>query len=103
MDDLDSSKTRQIKQVLDVSRLLAVTAELDPLLTQLAEAATSLLGCERASIFLHDSDKNELWTKIALQAKSEIRIAADRGIVGEAFTRNHVADCPDAAHDPRFH
>src|SRR6266542_2511625 len=63
----------QLKQVLDVSRMLAVTTDLDALLTRIAEAVTAMLGCERASIFLHDPKTTELWTKVALQAK-EIRI-----------------------------
>ena len=40
------------QQVLDVSRMLAVTTQLDAMLQHIAEAATSLLNCERASIFL---------------------------------------------------
>src|SRR5688572_1370122 len=44
----------QMRTVLDVSRMLAVPTELDPLLGRIAEAATVLLRCERASIFLYD-------------------------------------------------
>ena len=43
----------QMKRVLDISRLLVVTADLDLLLRRIAEAAISLIGAERASIFLH--------------------------------------------------
>ena len=60
----------QMRQVLDVSRLLVVTADLDLLLRRIAEAATSLLCAERASIFLHDSIHQSLTTKVALGAGS---------------------------------
>src|SRR5689334_12763877 len=42
----------QMSLVLDVSRMLAVTADLDLLLHAIAQAVTALLNCERASIFL---------------------------------------------------
>src|SRR4051812_39694397 len=35
----------QVRLVLDVSRLLAVPTELDPLLSRIAEITTSLLDC----------------------------------------------------------
>ncbi len=91
----------QMKLVLNVSRMLAVTADLDPLLQRIAEAATTLLNCERASIFLHDPSSDELWTKVALQS-AEIRIPAHVGIVGHAFKTNEILLIPDPYKDPRF-
>jgi adenylate cyclase len=82
--------TEQAQSILDVSRILAVTTELDPLLQQVAEAAASLLHCERTSIFVHDPRTGELWTKVALQ-RSEIRIPANIGIAGHAFTSNQIS------------
>lgn len=93
--------TEQARSVLDFSRILAVTSELDPLLRQIAEAATSLLHCERASIFVHDPRTGELWTKIALQ-HAEIRIPATAGIAGHAFTSNQTLHVSDPYHDDRF-
>ena len=58
----------QIRMVLDISRMLAVPTDLDPLLFRIAEASTELLNCERASIFLHDPRTGELWTKVALKS-----------------------------------
>jgi sigma-B regulation protein RsbU (phosphoserine phosphatase) len=91
----------QMKLVLNVSRMLAVTADLDPLLQRIAEAATTLLSCERASIFLHDPNSEELWTKVALQSK-EIRIPSHVGIVGHAFKTNEILLIPEPYKDPRF-
>src|SRR6185295_8557459 len=83
----------QMKQVLEVSRMLAATADLDQLLLRIAHAATSVLGCERASIFLHDASTDQLWTKIALQSQ-EIRVPSHAGIVGHAFKNNVVLHVP---------
>ena len=56
----------QMSLVLDVSRALTVTADLDALMHKIAGAVTGLLSCDRASIFLHDRQSDELWTKVAL-------------------------------------
>lgn len=91
----------QLGLVLDVSRMLAVTADLDLLLRRIAEAVTALLDCDRASIFLHDAAKNELWSKVAL-GREEIRVAADVGIVGHVFHSNRPLHVPRPYDDPRF-
>ena len=59
----------QMRQVLEVSRMLAITSDLDKLLRRIAESTTNLLECERASIFLYDSRSDELWTRVALQSR----------------------------------
>ena len=91
----------QMRMVLDVSRLLAVPTDFDELLCQIAKAATVLLGCERASIFLHDPRTDELWTKVALHSK-EIRIPSNKGIAGHCFTSAGLICVDDPYHDPRF-
>src|SRR5215213_10165156 len=91
----------QMGLVLDVSRMLAVTADLDLLLRRIAEAVTALLNCERASIFLHDAAKKELWTKVAL-GREEIRMPTGAGIVGHVFHSNRPLHVPRPYDDPRF-
>ena len=91
----------QIRMVLDLSRMLAVPTDLDVLLVRIAEACTELLGCERASIFLHDPRTRELWSKVALKSPP-IRAPDHVGIVGHAFVHNEVVQVLDPYHDPRF-
>jgi phosphoserine phosphatase len=98
---IPSISETQMRMVLDVSRLLAVPTDFDDLLRLIAEAATVLLGCERASIFLHDARRNELWTKVALQS-GEIRLPTGKGIAGYCFTHAELVSVADPYHDPRF-
>ena len=91
----------QWRLLLDMSRAIAATTDVDALLKHIAQAAVSLLECERASVFLHDLPRNELWTLVALQA-GEIRVPANEGIVGTAFTRNQIVLVQSAPDDPRF-
>ncbi|HEY1684137.1 MAG TPA: GAF domain-containing SpoIIE family protein phosphatase [Tepidisphaeraceae bacterium] len=91
----------QMRQVLEVSRMLAVTTDLDALLIRIAHAACAMLSCERASIFLHDASKKQLWTKVALQAQ-EIRIPDHVGIAGCAFQQNELVHVSRPYDDKRF-
>jgi sigma-B regulation protein RsbU (phosphoserine phosphatase) len=91
----------QMHMVLAVSRLLSVPMELDLMLQHIAEMCTDMLGCERASIFLHDPETAQLWTKIALNSK-EIRVPCTAGIVGHAFSTNSLVQVSDPYHDARF-
>jgi serine phosphatase RsbU (regulator of sigma subunit) len=100
-DQINLLSPAQMKDVLEVTRLLAVTTELDPLLQRIAEAAVSVLGAERASIFLHDAQRNELVTTVAMGSQT-ICVPANRGIVGAAFESGQVVHVPDAYADARF-
>jgi serine phosphatase RsbU (regulator of sigma subunit) len=101
MAEINLLTAAQMKHVLEVTRLLAVTTELDPLLHRIADAAVSVLGAERASIFLHDPKSGELVTTVAMGAQT-IRVPAKRGIVGAAFESGQVVHVPDAYADARF-
>src|SRR5438874_13540962 len=102
MSDPSAISADQMRLVLDVSRLLVVTADLDLLLRRIAEAATALLAAERASIFLHDAAHHQLWTKVALGV-GEIRVPDSAGIVGHVFHANQPLNIPDAYADPRLY
>jgi sigma-B regulation protein RsbU (phosphoserine phosphatase) len=93
----------QMRLVLDVSRMLSVTSDLDLLLKHITESVAALLSCERASIFMHDAESNELWTKVALGLNgTQIRIPASAGIVGAAFQSNELLHVSRPYEDPRF-
>jgi sigma-B regulation protein RsbU (phosphoserine phosphatase) len=93
--------TAQMKHMLEVSRLFAVTADLESLLMKIITTACSLLRCERASIWLYDAAKNELYTTVILEAR-QLRVPANTGIVGAAFNTNRVVTVHSAYDDPRF-
>ncbi len=90
-----------LKRVLEVTRGLAASFELQPLLEDVAHAAQDVLHCERATVFLLDHDRNELYSKVATGV-DEIRFPADRGIAGQVATSGQISIVPDAYADPRF-
>jgi phosphoserine phosphatase len=90
-----------LSRLLDVSRQLGATIELQPLLEGIERAALDVLRCERASVFILDKAAGELFSRLATGGQ-EIRFPADRGIAGEAAQRLAVINVPDAYGDPRF-
>src|SRR5688572_18127554 len=75
--------------------------DLDALLRLIAEATTQVLGADRATIFLIDLERGELWSKVALGA-GEIRVPIGSGIAGEVARSGVLVNIPDAYADPRF-
>ncbi|HMQ15765.1 MAG TPA: GAF domain-containing protein, partial [Phycisphaerae bacterium] len=90
-----------LRRILDVARHMAVVTDLDVLLGTIVEAACGVLGCERATIYLYDSGRRELYSRVATGIDA-IRFPADRGIAGAAATARACVNVPDAYADARF-
>ncbi len=95
------SSGQRLDLILDITRRLMSVTDLDALLRLMAEATTSLLAADRATIFIVDRDGGELWSRVALGA-SEIRFPVGRGIAGTVAQTGEVINIPDAYADPRF-
>ena len=102
----DDRRVADLEKILDVTRALGVTVDLDPLLARIAAAATDVLDCERATVFLCDHAKGELFSRIATGMEGapiqEIRFGMDRGIAGDVATTGRGVNIPDPYTDPRF-
>lgn len=75
--------------------------DLDALLHTMAEATADLLAADRATIFVVDRERNELWSRVALGA-GEIRFPVGRGIAGAVAQTGETINIPDAYADTRF-
>ena len=100
--------THDSRQLLEVTRLSANEA-FESMLEQALDAFThkiaQILDADRATLFLLDRERNELWSKAAKDAEGNsftIRIPRDRGIVGAAVESGSTIHVPDAYADPRF-
>jgi len=96
-----SRRVADLLTVLEVSRELAATADLVPLLRKIEQAALQVLRCERATVFLFDPVAGELFSRFATGV-DEIRFPADQGIAGEVVRTGAVIEVPVAYADPRF-
>ena len=89
--------------ILGICRHMASERDLDALLGLIATEATRLLASDRASIFLHDADRNELVSRVALGMPETVRFDARLGIAGACFTTARTVLVPDVKKDPRFY
>lgn len=94
---------REEAEILEITEAISSELHLDTLLLRIVHATTQLLDAERSTFFLYDAAADELWSKVAEGAgQARIRIPADAGIAGAAFTSGEVLNVPDAYADPRF-
>jgi Nif-specific regulatory protein len=93
----------KLPEILAISQKMNSERDLGALLDLIAREATSLLDCDRASIFLLDPEKNELWSKVALGSDEILRFNAGLGVAGHAVATGEVVNVRDAYGDPRFY
>ena len=93
-------RIRRLEAILEIANQWNRTLEVEPLLVQMAEAATRLLDADRASIFLWDRHTHTLVGRPALGIKDgELRIPDDRGVVGQVIKTGRPRRV-DAAAEP---
>jgi Nif-specific regulatory protein len=93
----------RLAAILAISQKMNSQRDLSALLDLIAREATSLLDCDRASIFLLDRERNELWSKVALGSDEILRFDARRGIAGNTALTGDTSNVKDAYSDPRFY
>jgi len=102
LPDGDTTKRlAALEKVLQISRDMVATSDLDELLGLIVQRSMELLEAERASLFLYDRDSDELVSKIAA-GEEEIRFPANLGIAGAVARTREVLNVPDAYADARF-
>ncbi len=89
--------------MLEVMSALGAERNLDALLQKIMEKTSDVLGADRSTLFLLNSEKNELWSKVAQgAAMNEIRFPVGAGIAGFVARTGETVNIPDAYADPRF-
>ena len=104
-----AAKTKAQKQFDEMGLLLRVAREvgandtLDEMLHTIVELSTAETNAERGTLFLHDEQTRELYSRVALGASfREIRILDNNGIAGAVFSSGTGEIVHDAYADPRF-
>ncbi|MGH8553198.1 MAG: PP2C family protein-serine/threonine phosphatase, partial [Methylococcales bacterium] len=96
-----SPRVTDLLRILEISRHQAETCDLQTLLAEIEVAACDILECDRATVFVFDSERNELYS--CVESRSDfVHIAADQGIAGVSFQSGELLNIRDAYADPRF-
>jgi adenylate cyclase len=94
---------RCLSVLVEVADTVTQRLSLDYQLPRLIELITEALDAERATLFLHDSDTGELFSRAARgDDVAEIRIPQMGGIAGSVFGSGLAEMIRDAYQDPRF-
>ena len=80
---------------------IASERKMDGLLVLMADLGRSLVQADRCSLWLIDSETNELWTKVA-HGVDQLRIPIGAGFVGYSVKSGENLLVEDAYKDPRF-
>ncbi|NIV13747.1 MAG: GAF domain-containing protein, partial [Aliifodinibius sp.] len=94
---------RQMQALLESTRLINSTLDLDELLQIIVKVINRNLSADRTTLFLVDKEKGEIWSKVLLGDESLfIRQAIGKGISGHVAKTGEIINIPDAYKDPRF-
>src|SRR5688572_21407917 len=93
----------RLAAILTICQKMNSERDLGSLLDLIAREATDLLDSDRASIFLLDKERNELWSKVALGSDEILRFDSRLGIAGNAVLTGETINVQDAYSDPRFY
>jgi len=92
---------QQLLRVVNISRDAAFETMLEQVLEAFTLKIGALLQAERATLFVLDEARGEMWSKVAAGA-GEIRIGIDSGIAGRVARSGVAMNVPDAYAEPLF-
>ncbi|MCB4756124.1 MAG: HD domain-containing protein [Elusimicrobia bacterium] len=92
---------RRLSALLKFGKKASVITSLEELLLLLVEESRTVLKAERATVFIVDKERQELWSKVASGTET-IRIPLDKGIAGAVAVSGHLLNIRDVYKDPRF-
>lgn len=93
----------RMRVMLDVLNAVTGSQNVAALIGKVIEKTITIMQCERASFFVHDRSRRELWSLKAVgDGLEEIRFPADSGIGGHCARHAEIVNVRDAYADPRF-
>jgi putative ABC transport system ATP-binding protein len=92
---------QQILRVIDISENEAFEDMLEQVLEALTAKLGGVVGAERATLFLVDRERGELWSKVT-QEKEEIRFPMQAGVAGYVARTGKPMNVRDAYQEPLF-
>lgn len=77
---------RRQRQLFQVGQIITSEMDIEVLFKVIMDETNKIMGTERSTVFLYESETEELWSLVATgMQKNEIRIPAGHGIAGRVF------------------
>ena len=105
------SEAQQLETLLELQRDVALEANIDRVLERIAATAKAMLDADRATLYVVDQGRNEIWSRVLTEGEvpegvepvREIRLPLDgRSLAAEVARTGHVLRIDDPYDDPRF-
>jgi K+-sensing histidine kinase KdpD len=98
-----ATQLQKLSKLIEASRSVNSTLDLEKLLGLILDAAVKSTEADRGTVYLIDSIKNELWSKVlGGENMIEIHLPIGKGIAGYVAQTGETINIPDAYNDPRF-
>lgn len=94
-------RLNKLTLLMQVSRSLMGAIDVKKLLGEILSKARIVMNADKASIFMIDHARNEIYASVTLDG-SEIRLPRGAGIIGFVADSGETVNIPDAYADPRF-
>jgi sigma-B regulation protein RsbU (phosphoserine phosphatase) len=93
----------RLRALVDATRLVFSSLELDELLDNILRAATTMVGAARGTVYICDHRKGELWSRVtAGDERVEIRLPFGQGMAGHTAQTGEVVRVDDVRQSPLF-
>lgn len=92
---------RRLNGMREVATALSGRLELDELLRIIISKVSELLDCDRATLFVIDEERRELWSRV-IEGSDTIRLPLGSGVAGYVAATGLPLNLLDAYADPRF-
>ncbi|MBW1781488.1 MAG: GAF domain-containing protein, partial [Deltaproteobacteria bacterium] len=94
---------KNLTSFLDMSEAVVLSKGIEDLIQRVVFTASKVMHADRASLFLVDGVKGELWSKVIQGDETrEIRFPIGTGIAGWVARHHELVNIKDAYADPRF-
>ena len=98
-----SSENEQLRKIYEIGNTLRAERNIDKLLPLIMVEISKFLDADRATLFLVDLEKRQLWTKFAEgMGENRIYIGLKMGIVGACVLTGKLLNVASAYEDPYF-
>ncbi|PKQ29840.1 MAG: hypothetical protein CVT60_03345 [Actinobacteria bacterium HGW-Actinobacteria-10] len=105
-DDLAHMEREQLRELIGVSALITSSLDAGEIRRRAVEAATRLVGAERASLLLIDGTGERMYFEVATgddtDILSKVRMVPGQGIAGSVVQSCAAAVVNDVQSDPRY-
>lgn len=94
-----------VSALLKAISSLEQSLDLEKTLQSVMAEARDLMQADRSTLWLLDEQNNELWSKVKSgdgKTMIDLRMPADKGIVGYVASTGQLLNIPNAYEDPRF-